>query len=80
MTKSIIKAVEKGELGRTCIGQADSIADVRAIVAKGWSSRGGDLAKKGGSDEFPDSCFGLEKVPHGWLFPKGMTIYLDKHS
>ncbi|ORY35482.1 hypothetical protein BCR39DRAFT_461494 [Naematelia encephala] len=56
MTKSIIKAVEK--------------ADVRAIVAKGWSSRGGDPAKEGEQIQFPASCYGLEKVPHGWLFPK----------
>ncbi|RXK41092.1 hypothetical protein M231_01495 [Tremella mesenterica] len=56
MTKSIIKAVEK--------------SGVRAIIAKGWSSRGGDPAKEGENIEFPDSCYGLEKVPHGWLFPK----------
>lgn len=64
MTKSIIKAVEK--------------ADVRAIIAKGWSSRGGDPAEEGASIEFPDSCFGVEKVPHGWLFPKSELLRLDR--
>lgn len=56
MTKSIIKAVEK--------------ADVRAIIAKGWSSRGNDPGKEGEQIQFPESCFALEKVRHGWLFPK----------
>lgn len=61
MTKSIIKAVEK--------------SGVRAIIAKGWSSRGGDsaAAAKEGSDketQFPDSCYSVDKIPHGWLFPK----------
>ncbi|WWC63363.1 uncharacterized protein I303_105963 [Kwoniella dejecticola CBS 10117] len=56
MTKSIIKAVEK--------------ADVRAIIAKGWSSRGGDPAKEGQDIDFPANCFGVEKIPHSWLFPK----------
>ncbi|WVO14361.1 hypothetical protein L204_101994 [Cryptococcus depauperatus] len=53
MTKSIIEAVEK----------------VRAIIAKGWSSRG-DPAKEGESIVFPSSCFGVDKIPHAWLFPK----------
>jgi sterol 3beta-glucosyltransferase len=48
------------------------VADVRAIIAKGWSSRGGDPAKEGEDIELPSSCYGLEKVPHGWLFPKSM--------
>jgi sterol 3beta-glucosyltransferase len=52
-----------------------NVADVRAIIAKGWSSRGGDPAKEGGNIEFPDSCFGLEKVPHGWLFPRGTCTF-----
>ncbi|WWC71508.1 uncharacterized protein I206_105466 [Kwoniella pini CBS 10737] len=56
MTKSIINAVEK--------------ADVRAIIAKGWSSRGGDPAKEGQDIQFPSNCFGVEKIPHSWLFPK----------
>lgn len=40
---------------------------MRAIIAKGWSSRGAEEEEV----EFPDSCYSLEKVPHGWLFPKG---------
>ncbi|ODN87445.1 hypothetical protein L198_07072 [Cryptococcus wingfieldii CBS 7118] len=56
MTKSIIKAVEK--------------ADVRAIIAKGWSSRGGDPATEGEHIEFPASCYGVDKIPHAWLFPR----------
>jgi len=45
-----------------------TIADVRAIIAKGWSSRGGE--DEGPEVEFPDFCYNLDKVPHGWLFPK----------
>ncbi|WVR00064.1 hypothetical protein IAU59_007206 [Kwoniella sp. CBS 9459] len=56
MTKSVIQAVEK--------------AGVRAIIAKGWSSRSGDPATEGEDIEFPASCFGVDKIPHGWLFPK----------
>ena len=56
MTKSIIKGVE--------------LAGVRAIIAKGWSSRGGDPSKEGEQIEMPPSCYGLDKVPHGWLFPR----------
>ncbi|WVQ77692.1 hypothetical protein IAR50_007382 [Cryptococcus sp. DSM 104548] len=56
MTKNIIKAVEK--------------ADVRAIIAKGWSSRGGDPAKEGEDIEFPANCYGVDKIPHAWLFPR----------
>lgn len=57
MTRSIIKAVDK--------------ANVRAIIAKGWSSRGGD-DDDDGSDPiaFSDNCYSLDKVPHGWLFPR----------
>ncbi|WWD19120.1 hypothetical protein CI109_103578 [Kwoniella shandongensis] len=47
MTKSIIKAVEKG-----------------------WSSRGGDPAKEGEEIVFPPSCYGVDKIPHSWLFPR----------
>ncbi|KIR31721.1 sterol 3beta-glucosyltransferase [Cryptococcus deuterogattii MMRL2647] len=56
MTQSIIKAVEK--------------ANVWAIIAKGWSSRGGDPAKEGQNITFPESCYGIDKVPHAWLFPR----------
>jgi sterol 3beta-glucosyltransferase len=45
-----------------------STADVRAIVAKGWSTRD---AKEGEDPvQWPDNCYPLDKVPHGWLFPK----------
>lgn len=68
MTKSIIKGVEKGaSVCRTLLMSAG----VRAIIAKGWSSRGGDPSKEGEQIEMPASCYGLDKVPHGWLFPKG---------
>lgn len=57
-TLAIIRAVEH--------------ADVRAIVAKGWSSRGEDGNPSGEKDDivFPDSCFSLDKVPHDWLFDR----------
>lgn len=76
MTKSIIKAVQKGQFSLSpaklqlhCVLML--LADVRAIIAKGWSSRGGDPAKEGTEIVFPDNCFALDKVPHGWLFPRG---------
>lgn len=56
VTKSIIKGVNK--------------ADVRAIIAKGWSARDVDSAKNQEHVEFPDTCYSLDKVPHAWLFPK----------
>ncbi len=40
------------------------------MVAKGWSSRGEDPAKEGEEIVFPDECYSLDKVPHGWLFPR----------
>lgn len=69
MTKSIIKGVEKGA-SHTNKTWLISIAGVRAIIAKGWSSRGGDPSKEGERIDIPPSCYGLDKVPHGWLFPK----------
>ncbi|CAK9780636.1 hypothetical protein CC85DRAFT_329264 [Cutaneotrichosporon oleaginosum] len=55
VTKSIVKGVEK--------------AGVRAIIAKGWSGR--DKAADAEDDEpLPASCYSVDKVPHGWLFPK----------
>jgi len=44
MTRSIIKAVQK--------------ADVRAIIAKGWSDRGGEVDKDGNPIvvELPEDC------------------------
>lgn len=59
MTRSIVKAVDK--------------ANVRAIIAKGWSARGSS-DKEGGANEDPieysENCYSLDKVPHGWLFPR----------
>lgn len=54
VTKSIVKGVEK--------------AGVRAIIAKGWSSR--DSKATGDDEPLPPSCYSVDKVPHGWLFPK----------
>ncbi|KAL1413559.1 hypothetical protein Q8F55_001333 [Vanrija albida] len=56
VTKSIIKGVGK--------------ADVRAIIAKGWSARDADKEKNQEEVEYPENCYPLDKVPHGWLFPK----------
>ncbi|KAJ9123072.1 hypothetical protein QFC22_001261 [Naganishia vaughanmartiniae] len=61
MTEEIVRAVDR--------------ADVRAIIAKGWSSRGG----KGGdnnesSPEYSSNCYALDKVPHGWLFPRVKAV------
>jgi sterol 3beta-glucosyltransferase len=46
-------------------------ADVRAIVAKGWSSRG-EYGTSGKKDDvpFPASCYSIDKVPHDWLFDR----------
>ena len=54
MTKSIIKGVEKGEFS---LGTLLMEADVRAIIAKGWSSRGGIRSKEGDQIEMPASCY-----------------------
>jgi sterol 3beta-glucosyltransferase len=43
---------------------------VRAIVAKGWSSRGQDPAIEGEDIKFPPECYSLDKIPHDWLFPR----------
>jgi len=58
MTRNIIKAVDR--------------ADVRAIIAKGWSSKGSDESKKDEKEpmDYSDNCYPVDKVPHGWLFPK----------
>lgn len=57
MTRNIIKAVDK--------------ADVRAIIAKGWSSKGADEDDdQGDAPEFSSNCYPVDKIPHGWLFPK----------
>lgn len=47
-TKTIVSAVEK--------------ADVRAIIAKGWSAKGGDdQGKKEDDVKFPDSCYSVSR-------------------
>lgn len=75
MTQSIIKAVEKGKwkpLSTILVWLIPPfVANVWAIIAKGWSSRGGDPAKEGQNITFPESCYGIDKVPHAWLFPRG---------
>ncbi|PWN30102.1 UDP-Glycosyltransferase/glycogen phosphorylase [Jaminaea rosea] len=47
-------------------------ADVRAIVAKGWSSRAGDRESTGeqGEPEVPAEVYVVDSIPHDWLFPK----------
>lgn len=57
VTRNIVKAVDK--------------ADVRAIIAKGWSSKGADPNKeKSDEPSYSSNCYPVDKVPHGWLFPK----------
>lgn len=57
MTRNIIKAVDK--------------ADVRAIIAKGWSSKGStSKAGEEGEPVYSSNCYPIDKIPHGWLFPK----------
>ncbi|KAG6866279.1 hypothetical protein C0991_006375 [Blastosporella zonata] len=55
VTERIIKAVVQ--------------SDVRAIIAKGWSSR---MSKVNEEDRIkaPPECYILDRVPHDWLFPK----------
>jgi sterol 3beta-glucosyltransferase len=54
MTKTIIEAVKK--------------SGVRAIVSKGWSSRGKE--QKQTHVEYPPEIYPLDSVPHDWLFPQ----------
>lgn len=56
VSRGIIKGVEK--------------AGVRAIIAKGWSSRSETGEKEEDDVVFPASCYSVDKIPHGWLFPK----------
>jgi sterol 3beta-glucosyltransferase len=74
MTKSIIAAVAKCESEASSLLRSSCLADVRAIIAKGWSSRGAE-AEEGGEIEFPENCYSVEKVPHGWLFPRSESIF-----
>ena len=62
MTRSIIKAVQK--------------ADVRAIIAKGWSNRGGEVGKDGLPivGEMPeDCCYPVSTVPCSVSRPHALT-------
>ncbi|KAF8073827.1 glycosyltransferase family 1 protein, partial [Lyophyllum atratum] len=57
VTARIVKAVLK--------------SDVRAVIAKGWSSR----MNRPGDDkdmqvEIPPECYMIDKIPHDWLFSK----------
>ena len=54
MTRIVIESVKK--------------AGVRAILSKGWSSRGKDSIEK--VIEYPPFIYSLDSVPHDWLFPK----------
>lgn len=46
-------------------------AGVRAIVSKGWSSRGQDGAeRKVHLDAAPEQVFLVDSIPHDWLFPQ----------
>lgn len=59
------------ELTRTII-DAVVKAGVRAIVSKGWSSRG-----QTGPEtvfEYPDCIYPLKSVPHDWLFPQCSAV------
>lgn len=56
VSRGIIKGVEK--------------AGVRAIIAKGWSARSETGEKEEDDVVFPASCYSVDKIPHGWLFPK----------
>ncbi|KDN52001.1 glycosyltransferase family 1 protein [Tilletiaria anomala UBC 951] len=48
-------------------------ADVRAIIAKGWSGRMSEKkGKEDGEDSVkpPEECFVVDSIPHDWLFPR----------
>lgn len=60
LTEEIVRGVDK--------------ADVRAIIAKGWSSRGGKGDGDQSSPEYSSNCYALDKVPHGWLFPRVKAV------
>jgi sterol 3beta-glucosyltransferase len=60
MTEEIVRAVDR--------------AGVRAIIAKGWSSRGGKGGDSESSPQYSSNCYALDKVPHGWLFPRVKAV------
>lgn len=59
-TKTIYEAIEK--------------ADVRCILAKGWSDRRPHSVSTTNPNELevspPSSVFSIQKIPHDWLFPQ----------
>jgi len=79
VTRNIVKAVDKGKyngswsvLQGLLTIECYFSADVRAIIAKGWSSKGAATPSKEKSEppSYSDNCYPVDKVPHGWLFPK----------
>ncbi|KAG7088460.1 hypothetical protein E1B28_012449 [Marasmius oreades] len=42
---------------------------VRAVIAKGWSSRMGDKDDDP-EPQIPKECYVVESIPHDWLFPR----------
>ncbi|KAJ3214901.1 Sterol 3-beta-glucosyltransferase [Clydaea vesicula] len=60
MTRCVIEAVQK--------------AKVKAVLSKGWSSRGKIQEEKKAEIEYPSCMYPLDKVPHDWLFPKVAAV------
>lgn len=56
VTANLYKAVQK--------------ADVRAIVSKGWSSRGSDKSEARPEPQVPPEVYVVDSIPHDWLFPR----------
>lgn len=54
------------------IVQAVLQSGVKAIICKGWSTRGKSDKKEDGVllDQYPGTIYHLEAVPHDWLFPQ----------
>jgi sterol 3beta-glucosyltransferase len=44
-------------------------ANLRGIIAKGWGG-----IETGGSGNLPDTIFGIDNVPHDWLFPRMAAV------
>ncbi|KAF7722401.1 Sterol 3-beta-glucosyltransferase [Apophysomyces ossiformis] len=55
-------------------------SNVRAIVCKGWSSRGKDHKEEDNTesrtmlDQHKGTIFSLDSIPHDWLFPKVQAV------
>lgn len=64
--------VEDADAVTSHIYEAVKQADVRAIVAKGWSGRMNKKDKDEEKEEvkIPDECYVLDSIPHDWLFPR----------